>query len=93
MRASVLAIAAAAVLAAAIPSAPGWAQGVSVEVPGVGVRVGDPDDRRTRRERRERRESGESRERVTIGGEGCRETTVRTRLPDGSVVTRRRSTC
>jgi hypothetical protein len=88
MRASLLAVAAAAVLVAGVPSAPGLAQGVSVEVPGVGVRIGDPErDRRARRERREYRE------RTTVGGEGCRETTVRTRMPDGSVVTRRRSSC
>jgi hypothetical protein len=88
MRASLLAVAAAAALAAIVPSAPGLAQGVSVEVPGVGVRVGDPDRRRDRDVYRERR-----RERITVGGEGCRETTVRSRRPDGSVVIRKKSTC
>jgi hypothetical protein len=88
MRASLLAVAAAAVLAAAVPSAPGFAQGVSVEVPGAGVRIGDPDRRRDRDRYRENR-----RERITIGGEGCRETTVKSRRPDGSVVVRKKSAC
>jgi hypothetical protein len=85
MRASLLAVAVAAVLVAAVPSAPGFAQGVSVDVPGAGVRIGDPDRRDRYRERR--------RDRVTIGGEGCRETTVKSRRPDGSVVIRKKSTC
>jgi hypothetical protein len=85
MRASLLAVAAAAVLAAAVPGSPGFAQGISVEVPGADVRIGDPDRRDRYRERR--------RDRITIGGEGCRETTVRTRRPDGSVVVRKKSTC
>jgi hypothetical protein len=85
MRASLLAVAAATVLAAAVPSAPGFAQGVSVDVPGAGVRIGDPDRRDRYRERR--------RDRITVGGEGCRETTVKSRRPDGSVVIRKKSTC
>ena len=85
MRASLLAVAAATVLAAAIPSAPGFAQGVSVEVPGVGVRVGDPDRRDRYRERR--------RERVTVGSESCRTVTVKERRPNGTTVIRKKSTC
>jgi hypothetical protein len=88
MRASLLAVAAATVLAAAIPSAPSFAQGVSVEVPGVGVRVGDPDRRRDREVIRERR-----RDRVTVGGEGCRTVTVKERRPNGTTVIRKKSTC
>jgi hypothetical protein len=88
MRASLLAVAAAAVLAAAVPSAPGFAQGVSVDVPGVGVRIGDPDRRRDRDVYRERR-----RERITVGGEGCRTVTVKERLPNGTTVIRKKSSC
>jgi hypothetical protein len=88
MRASLLAVAAAAVLAAAVPSAPGFAQGISVDVPGAGVRIGDPDRRRDRDVYREHR-----RDRITVGGGGCRETTVKSRRPDGSVVIRKKSTC
>jgi hypothetical protein len=88
MRASLLAIAAATVLAAAIPSTPGFAQGVSVDVPGVGVRVGDPDRRRDREVYRERR-----RDRITVGGEGCRTVTVKERRPNGTTVIRKKSTC
>ena len=88
MRASLLAVAAAAVLAAAVPSAPGFAQGVSVDVPGVGVRIGDPDRRRDRDVYHERR-----RERITVGGEGCRTVTVKERLPNGTTVIRKKSSC
>jgi hypothetical protein len=85
MRASLLAIAAAAVLAAGVPTAPGFAQGVNVEVPGVGVRIGDPDRRDRYRERR--------RERITVGSERCKTVTVRERRPNGTVVVRKKSTC
>ena len=88
MRASLLAVAAATVLAAATPSAPSFAQGVSVEVPGVGVRVGDPDRRRDRDVYRERR-----RDRVTVGSESCKTVTVKERRPNGTTVIRRKSTC
>jgi hypothetical protein len=33
------------------------------------------------------------RDRVTVGGEGCRTVTVKKRMPDGSVVIRRKSSC
>jgi hypothetical protein len=88
MRASLLAIAAATVLAAATPSTPGFAQGVSVDVPGAGVRIGDPDRRRDREVYRERR-----RDRITVGGEGCRTVTVKERRPNGTTVIRKKSTC
>jgi len=88
MRASPLAIAAATVLAAAIPSAPSFAQGVSVDVPGVGVRVGDPDRRRDRDVYRERR-----RERVTVGSESCRTVTVKERRPNGTTIIRKKRSC
>jgi hypothetical protein len=89
MRASLLAVAAAAVLAAAVPSAPGFAQGVSVEVPGADVRIGNTRDRDRDRYRGDRRD----RDRVTVGGRGCKTVTVRERLPDGTRVTRRKSSC
>jgi len=53
------------------------------------VRVGEPDRYRERHWREERFH----RDRVTVGGEGCRTVTVRERLPDGTRVTRRKSTC
>jgi len=90
MRASLFVIAAATLLAASVPSSGAFAQGVAVEGPGVGVRIGDPDRDRWREERwRERH----YRDRVTVGGEGCREVTVRKRMPDGTVVIRRRTAC
>jgi hypothetical protein len=90
MRATLLAIAAAIVLAGAVPASTASAQGVRIEGPGVGVRVGEPD---RYRERRHWREERFHRDRVTVGGEGCRTVTVRERLPDGTRVTRRKSTC
>jgi len=89
MRATLLAIAAATVLAGAVPASTASAQGVRIEGPGVGVRVGEPDRYRERHWREERFH----RDRVTVGGEGCRTVTVRERLPDGTRVTRRKSTC
>jgi len=88
MRASLLALAAATLLAAAAPASTASAQGVRIEGPGVGVRVGEPGYREHR--------WGERRfydDRATVGGPGCRSVTVRKRLPDGSVVVRRRSSC
>lgn len=87
MRASLLALAAVTILAAAAPASTASAQGVRIEGPGVGVRVGEPgyrDDYYGRRHYRDR---------ATVGGPGCRSVTVRKRLPDGSVVVRRRSSC
>jgi hypothetical protein len=89
MRATLLAIAAATVLAGAIPASTASAQGVAIEGPGVGVRVGEPDRYRDRHWREERRH----RDRVTVGGEGCRTVTVRERLPDGTRVVRKKSNC
>jgi len=83
MRASLFVLAAATMLAA-IPVSSASAQGVRIEGPGVGVRVGEPDRYRERRIYRER---------ATVGSEGCRSVTVKKRLPDGSVVVRRRSSC
>jgi len=85
MRASLLAVAAAAVLAVAVPSTPVFAQGVSVDVPGADIRIGRDRDRDRYRERR--------RDRVTVGGESCRTVTVRERRPNGSMVVRKKTTC
>jgi hypothetical protein len=103
MRTALYAIAAAATLAAT-PAAAGSAnqsrvptdisaQGITVEGPGVGVRIGeDRDDWRGRRYRE--RESGRRyRDRETVGGPGCRTVTVRETLPNGDVVVRRRTRC
>jgi hypothetical protein len=94
MRASLLALAVATVLGTVAPASIASAQGVAIEGPGVGVRVGEP--RYREREWGDRERFGEHRiyrDRVTVGGEGCRSVTVRKRLPDGSVVVRRRSSC
>jgi hypothetical protein len=87
MRASLFVLAAATILAAAVPASSVSAQGVSIE--GPGVRIGEPDRYRDRRWREDRY----YRERETMGGPGCRTVTVRERMPDGSVVVRRRSRC
>ena len=63
-------------------------QGVYLEGPGVGVRVGP--DRRDRWERRDRRERFRDRE---VRGGGCKTVTVRETLPDGTRVKRTRSSC
>jgi len=84
MRASLFVLAAATILGAAVPVSSASAQGVSIEGPGVGVHVGDRDRYRERHIYRDR---------VTVGSEGCRSVTVKKRLPDGSVVVRRRSSC
>ena len=89
MRVSLFVIAAATALAAAVPASSVSAQGVSIEGPGVGVRVGDQDRRREGRYG----ESRHYRDRATVGGEGCRTMTVKKRMPDGSVVIRRKSSC
>jgi hypothetical protein len=60
-------------------------QGVYVDGPGVGVRVG-PDRRDGWRERRHWRER-------EVRREGCRTVTVRETLPDGTRVKRTRSSC
>jgi hypothetical protein len=57
-------------------------QGVYLEGPGVGVRVGP--DRRERRDRFRDRE---------VRGGGCKTVTVRETLPDGTRVKKTRSTC
>ena len=93
MRASLFVIAAATVLAAAVPTSSLFAQGVTIEGPGVGVRVGEPDRYRERGWREERREGRYYGDRATVGGEGCRTVTVKKRMPDGSVVVRRKSSC
>ena len=65
------------------PSTELSSQGVYIEGPGVGVRVG-PEGRRDRRERWRDRE---------VRGDGCRTVTVRETLPDGTRVKRTRSNC
>ena len=54
-------------------AAPANAQGVGVDVPGVGVRIGDPDRPRYREDRREGREF---REREVRRGQSCRTVTI-----------------
>jgi hypothetical protein len=95
MRASLFVIAAATVLAAAVPASSVSAQGVTMEGPGMGVRLGGPDRYREPDPYRERRwgEERTYRDRVTVGGEGCRTVAVKKRMPDGSVVIRRKSSC
>jgi hypothetical protein len=92
MRALSFVIAATAALMAAGPTSSVSAQGVTIEGPGVGVRVGNQDRYRERGWREERREGSHYRDRATVG-EGCRTVTVKKRMPDGSVVVRRRSSC
>ena len=55
MRASLFVIAAATVLSAAVPASSVSAQGVTIEGPGMGVRVGESDRYRERRGGEERR--------------------------------------
>jgi hypothetical protein len=87
MRATLLGLAASTLLLATVPTANVSAQGVSVDVPGVGVRIGDPDRHHWReRHYRDRDTYGYSEER-------CRTVTVRERRPNGSVVIRKRSSC
>ena len=83
-------LAAAAAVMMAAPAAAGElrtqsteisSQGVYIEGPGVGVRVGP--ERRRHRHWRERE----------VRGDGCKTVTVRETRPDGSVITRTRSRC
>jgi hypothetical protein len=96
MRVSLYAFAAVAMLLAVgtVPTGVA-AQGVSVEVPGVGVRVGrDREDYRDRRDRDRERRVYRERETYGSGGRrGCKEVTVRERMPDGTTITRRKSSC
>jgi len=89
MRTTVYAIAAVAMLATAVTIPTGAkAQGVEIEGPGVGVHVGrDRDHWRDRRGYREHETYGYSR------GAGCRSVTVRERLPNGTMVIRKKRTC
>ena len=66
-------------------STPSSAQGVGLDVPGVGVRIGDPDRPRYRDRRREDREF---RERQVRSGQNCRTVTIR--RDDGTVRRARR---
>ena len=93
MRATLLGLAAAAIIATAAPVSSVSAQGVTVEGPGVGVRVGERDHWRDRGFRDRDDVRIHRRDRVTVGGGGCRSVTVKERRPDGTVVVRRRSTC
>jgi hypothetical protein len=94
-------VAAAAALLMAAPAAAGElraqstelsSQGLSVDVPGVGVRVGpNARDRRYDRDDDRRRHRGwRDRE---VRGEGCKTVTVRERAPNGAMITRTRSNC
>ena len=85
-------ITAAAALLIAVPAAAGElraqstelsSQGVYIEGPGVGVRVGPERDRPRHRHWRDRE----------VRGDGCKTISVRETRPDGSVVTRTRSRC
>jgi hypothetical protein len=91
MRIPLLALAAGAMLLAAGTMPTGVkAQGVTIEGPGVGVRVGrdrDRDNWRERRYYRDRDTYGYS------GDRGCREITIRERLPDGTMVRRTKTRC
>ncbi len=90
MRNIVLAAAAACLIAA--PAAAGElrtatssefsSQGIHVDVPGVGVRIGDR-DRYRHRHWRERE----------VRGSGCKTVTVRETMPNGTTVKRTRSSC
>jgi hypothetical protein len=64
------------------------AQGIGVDVPGVGVRIGDPDRPRYREHRREDRERRGFREREVRSGQNCRTVTIQ--HDDGTVVRKRR---
>ena len=61
-------------------------QGVSIEGPGVGVRVGPDREREGWHERRRWRDR-------EVRGEGCKTVTVRETRPDGTTVSRTRSRC
>ena len=99
MRISIIAAAAALLIAA--PAAAGElgrvqptelsSQGVYIQGPGVGVRVGP--DRRDRWRHRHWRDREVRGWRDRDVRDGCRTVTVRERRPDGSVMTRTRSRC
>lgn len=61
-------------------------QGVYIDGPGVGVRVGPGRERERFHERRRFRDR-------EVRGEGCRTVTVRETRPDGTRVSRTRSRC
>lgn len=88
MRRILITIAAAATGAAAfMATPPASAQvGVEVGVPGVGVRIGEPERRYRDDERRVR-----VRERDNVGE--CRTVTVRKERDDGTVITRQERRC
>jgi hypothetical protein len=71
-----IAFAAAAAITSFAPAAPSMAQGIGVDVPGVGVRIGEPRREDRYRERRYR-------EREVSYGRGCRTVTIE--RDDGSV--------
>jgi hypothetical protein len=83
-------IAAAAAALLAVPASAGQltefsSQGVYIEGPGVGVRVGPE------RERDHWRQREHWRDREVRGG--CKTVTVKERGPDGSMITRTKSNC
>jgi hypothetical protein len=86
MRGILISVAVAATGVALMTTAPASAQvGVEVGVPGVGVRVGEPD--RYYQERRRTRVY----ERENVGD--CRTVTVRKERDDGTVITRKERRC
>jgi hypothetical protein len=80
MRGLMMMIYAAVLGVAALASAPVLAQGVTIDVPGAGVQVGEPD-------RRNRDFNRRSRARDDNTG-SCKTVTERVQRSDGSVVTR-----
>jgi hypothetical protein len=84
MRGILISVAAAATGVALMTTVPASAQvGVEVGVPGVGVRVGEPDRYRERHDRVIVRENRGD----------CRTVTVRKERDDGTVITRRERRC
>jgi hypothetical protein len=90
-----LCVAAAAVALLAVPASAGplstelSSQGVYLEGPGVGVRVGPEHDRWRERDRRRHREGFRDREVRS----GCKTVTVKERGPNGSMITRTKTNC
>ncbi len=76
-------------LAALTFGAPASAQ-VGIQVPGVGVQIGES-ERGERERRREYRERVEDRRETNTGS--CRTETVQKERPDGTTVTREERTC
>lgn len=72
-----LMIAAAGVAALAASTAPSFAQGVGVDLPGVGVRIGEPGYHRYYRDYDGPRERYRERNVYLRGGENCRTVTIR----------------